>query len=203
MGQEAANGRARGRPSCVGTLCTNRDLPLQMPVGVGRTDLTWEAAAPILAIRFLAGPTEPRPATALRETAWKLVSHLALNYLSLADESPAEGAKALRELLSLYAAFGDRTVGAQVEGIRSIAAKPVHRRLPIAGPAAFGRGLQIALDLDEGAFTGTGVYLLGAVLEQFFARYVSINAFTECVLTTPSRGEIKRWPPRIGQRHLL
>jgi len=90
-----------------------------------------------------------------------------------------------------------------VEGVRSIAATPVHRRLPIPGPVAFGRGLQIALELDEGAFTGTGVYLLGAVLEQFFARYVSINAFTECVLSTPTRGEIKRWPARIGQRHLL
>ncbi len=195
--------RSSVRQLGVGVLCTNRDLPLQMPVGIGRTDLTWEVAAPILAIRFLAGPTEPRPATAFKETAWKLVSHLALNYLSLADENPEEGAKALRELLSLYAAFGDRTVGAQVEGVRSIAATPVHRRLPIPGPVAFGRGLQIALELDEGAFTGTGVYLLGAVLEQFFARYVSINAFTECVLSTPTRGEIKRWPARIGQRHLL
>ena len=82
-------------------------------------------------------------------------------------------------------------------------AAPVHRRLPIPGPVTFGRGLQIVLTLEEGAFAGTGVYLLGAVLEQFFARYVSINAFTECVLATPSRGEIKRWPPRIGQRHLL
>lgn len=187
----------------IGALCTNRDLALQMPVGMGRTDFTWEIAAPIESIRFLAGPTEPRPSTAHKETAWKLISHLALNYLSLADQGPDEGAVALRELLDLYAGLGDPTVGRQVEGVRSIVAAPVHRRLPIPGPASFGRGLQIVLTLEENAFAGTGVYLLGAVLERFFARYVSINAFTECVLATPSRGEIKQWPPRIGQRHLL
>jgi type VI secretion system protein ImpG len=40
------------------------------------------------------------------------------------------------------------------------------------------------------------------VLERFFARYVTINSFTECTLSTNSRGEIRTWPPRIGQRHL-
>ena len=47
------------------------------------------------------------------------------------------------------------------------------------------------------------MFLLAAVLEQFFSRYVSINSFTETVLKTPARGEIKRWPARIGRRHLL
>lgn len=187
----------------IATLCTNRGRAWQMPVGKGRTDFTWEIAAPIESIRLLAGPSEPRPPTAHKDTAWKLISHLALNYLSLTDQGPDEGAVALRELLGLYAALGDPSVGRQVEGVRSIVTKPVHRRLPIPGPVTFGRGLQIVLSLEESAFAGTGVYLLGAVLEQFFARYVAINAFTECVLATPSRGTIKQWPPRLGQRHLL
>lgn len=46
------------------TLCTNRDLPLVMPVGVGPTDFTLQASAPVLAIRCLAGPTRPRPSAA-------------------------------------------------------------------------------------------------------------------------------------------
>ena len=44
--------------------------------------------------------------------------------------------------------------------------------------------------------------LLGAVLEQFFAKYVSINSFTETVVSTPDAGEVMRWPARIGRRHL-
>jgi type VI secretion system protein ImpG len=57
--------------------------------------------------------------------------------------------------------------------------------------------------LDESAFEGTGIFLLGVVLEQFFARYVSINSFTETVLKSTDRGEVMRWTPRIGQRHVL
>ena len=46
------------------------------------------------------------------------------------------------------------------------------------------------------------MFLLGAVLERFFAKYVSINSFTETVLRTLQRGEVMRWPAsRRGQRH--
>jgi type VI secretion system protein ImpG len=71
------------------------------------------------------------------------------------------------------------------------------------GPITFGRGLEITIVLDEAAFEGAGVLLLGAVLEQFLARYVAINSFTETVVRTLGRGEIMRWPARIGQCHLL
>jgi type VI secretion system protein ImpG len=48
-----------------------------------------------------------------------------------------------------------------------------------------------------------GVFLLGAVLEEFFARYVSINSFSETVVRTADRGEIMQWPIRIGRRQSL
>ena len=51
-------------------LCTNRDLPLHMPVGVGKTDFTLQSGAPYVSIRCLAGPTPPRPANVHKETAW-------------------------------------------------------------------------------------------------------------------------------------
>jgi type VI secretion system protein ImpG len=73
----------------------------------------------------------------------------------------------------------------------------------VPGPIAFGRGLEITLSLDESAFKGTGVFLIGAIMEQFFARYVSINSFTETLVTTVERGEVMRWPVRAGHRHLV
>ena len=76
-------------------------------------------------------------------------------------------------------------------------------RLPLPGPVAFGRGLQIEVTLDGQDFEGVGAFLLGAVLDRFFARYVSINSFTETIVSTLDRGEIVRWPARIGQRHRL
>ena len=201
-GNEAPYG-ANLRQLAVTTLCTNRDLPLNMPVGVGKTDLTLEISAPVKSVRFVAGPTEPRPVLAHRETAWRLISQLSLNYLSLMNTDDQQGAAALREMLDLYAASADPAMRKQIEGVSSVVARPVHRRLPIPGPVSFGRGLEVELTLDETAFEGTGMFLLAAVLEQFFSRYVSINSFTETVLKTPARGEIKRWPARIGRRHLL
>jgi type VI secretion system protein ImpG len=185
------------------TLCTNRDLPLHMPVGAGQTDFTMESGAPVESVRCLAGPTRPRPSHAQREVAWQLISHLSLNYLSLTDTDRDQGGHALRQLLELYGATGEASTRKQIEGVVSVASRPVNRRILGAGPISFARGLEVEVTLDESAFEGTGIFLLGVVLEQFFARYVSINSFTETVLKSTERGEVMRWTPRIGQRHVL
>ncbi len=185
------------------TLCTNRDLPLHMPVGAAKTDFTMESGAPVESVRCLAGPTRPRPSHAQREVAWQLISHLSLNYLSLTDHDQDQGAGALRQLLGLYGATSEASIRKQIDGVVSVASRPVNRRVLGSGPISFARGLEVAVTLDESAFEGTGIFLLGVVLEQFFARYVSINSFTETVLKSMDRGEVMRWSPRIGQRHVL
>ena len=195
--------RSELRQLAVNTLCTNRDLPLQMAVGRGTTDFNVEAGAPVESVRCLAGPSSPRPPWLEGGATWRLISHLSLNYLSLIDDQDGENAAALRELLMLYADESERAIRKQIEGIRSLASRPVVRRIPAQGPITFGRGLEVAVTLDEAAFEGTGVFLLGAVLEQFFARYVAINSFTETVVRAAGRGEVIRWPVRTGRRHTL
>ncbi len=184
-------------------LCTNRDLPLHMPLGTGKSDFSLQIGAPVEAIRCVAGPTPPRPSTAKGETAWKLISHLSLNYLSLLDSSQQEGAAALRELLSLYAETSDLAIAKQIEGVLSVASKPIVERIDVSGPINFGRGLEIEVRFDEGAFEGSGIFLLGTVLEQFFRRYVSVNSFTKTVISSLQRGEVMRWPVRIGKRQTI
>ena len=184
----------------VSTLCTNRDLPLRMPVGEGRTDFFVESGAPVESVRCIAGPSAPRPSYAWGETSWRLISHLTLNYLSLVDAPDGKGASALREMLGLYGELGDAAVRRQIEGLRSAVGRPIVRRLPLDGPASFARGVEVTLECDETAFEGTSVALLGLVLDRFLSRYVSINSFTETVLRSLQRGEIVRWPLRIGHR---
>lgn len=195
--------RSSLRQLAVTTLCTNRDLPLHMPVGRGDTDFTLASGAPVSAVRCLAGPTRPQASHAYGDTAWRLISHLSLNYLSLADSDARQGAAALRELLALYGNLADSAIRKQVDGVGSIRTTPITRRAPIPGPIAFARGLEVAVTLDESAFEGVGIFTLGAVLEQFFAKYASINSFTETVIKSTERGEIIRWPARIGRRHTL
>ena len=193
--------RSNLKQLAVTALCTNRDLPLHMPIGLGETDFSMTSGAPVGSVRCLAGPTKPRPSHAHGDTAWRLISHLSLNYLSLADTDRRQGAVALRELLALYGDLAEAATRKQIDGVRSVRAAPITRRAPIAGPIAFARGLEVNVTLDEGAFEGAGIFLLGAVLEQFFAKYASINSFTETVVHSSERGEIMRWPARIGKRH--
>jgi type VI secretion system protein ImpG len=187
----------------VETLCTNRDLPLDVPIGKGPADFILQLSAPVQTVRCVAGPSKPRPSFGESDAAWRLISHLSLNYQSLVDSNPEQGAAALRELLSLYAELDELHITRQLEGLRSVKTRPVTRRALIPGPIAFCRGLEITVTCGEESFEGTGVFLLGAVLDRFFAKYVSINSFTETVLRTLGRGEIMRWRTQIGQRHTL
>lgn len=184
----------------VTALCTNRDLALQMNVGRGPSDFRLDTGAPVLATRCVAGPTRPVPSRAEGEAAWRLISHLSLNYLSLVDQDEHEGAAALRSLLSLYGDPAKPEVARRVEGVHSVSSRPIVRRLVARGPATFQRGLEVNVLCEESAFEGVGAFLAGAVLAQFFARYVSINSFTETILTTTNRGEVMRWPATIGRR---
>ena len=184
-------------------LCTNRDLPLHMPVGIGQTDFSLASGAPVTSIRCVAGPTFPKASPAHQSTSWKLISHLSLNYLSLTNNDRERGAAALRQILSLYGDISGSEIKKQIEGIRAVKTEPVTRRLPVPGPISFGRGLELTIEFDESAFQGSGIIILGAVLKHFFERYTSINSFTETVITTMERGQIIRWPARIGTRHTL
>jgi type VI secretion system protein ImpG len=183
-------------------LCTNRDLPLFMSVGAGRTDFTLESGAPVDSVRCVAGPSEPRSSPAWGEASWRLVSQLSLNQLSVSNAQDGQGAAPLRELLHLYGDLGAAATRREIDGLRSVESVPITRRLPFDGPASFARGLEITLDCDESAFEGSSAFVLGSVLERFFARLVALNSFTETVLRSPQRGEIMRWPARLGQRSI-
>ena len=180
--------------------CTNRDLPMLMPVGSAKGDLTPSDSVPVKSISVIKGPS--RPMSALREgnVAWKLINQLSLNHLSLTDTDAEQGAGALREIVRLYAPAGDAGAQRQVDGLRSVQIKPVVRRLPMAGPITFGRGVEVKVEVDDLSFEGASAFLMGCVLERFVARHVSINAFTQMRLHSAARGDILNGRPRCGTR---
>lgn len=183
----------------VDTLCTNRDLALLLPSG-SEAGFTLKVSAPVERIEMLAGPSRPRAPIAQGAAAWRLISHLGLAYQTLTDLDEEEGAHRLRELLTLHTDAADASARMQIDGIRGVAYTPVFHRLPAAGPLMFGRGVEVAVTVDDHAFSGESPYLLGAVIEQFFARHVSINTYSAAVLRSVQRGALARWPARVGRR---
>ncbi len=187
----------------VSGLCTNRDLPLLLSTA-GKDAFHLPDGGPVLGISTIVAPTRPRPTIAQGETAWRLISHLSLNYLSITDtEGRQGGAEALRELIGLYAPSGDRVVSKQLEALRGVSTRPIVRRMTDEVLSTAVRGLEIKLDFDESFFDGSGVYVLASVLERFFRKYVTINSFTETVLSTQQRGEITRWRPESGLGRMI
>ena len=184
----------------VRALVTNRDLPVLMPLGGAKGDLTLTQTAPLKLINVIKGPS--RPQSALREgsVAWKLINQLSLNHLSLTDTNAEQGAAALRQILRLYAQSGDAGAQRQIDGLRSVQLKQVVRRLPMPGPITFGRGVEVKVEVDDLSFEGASAFLLGCVLERFVARHVSMNGFTKMRLHSVGRGDILTGRPRCGNR---
>jgi type VI secretion system protein ImpG len=173
-----------------------------MPISKSASDFTLESAAPVDSVRCVAGLSRPRPSFAHGDASWRFISHLSLNYLSIVD-TPGEGPAALREMLGLYADPADTVAQRQIEGLRAVTSKAIIGRVPIAGPIAYGRGTEITLTLEDAAFQGFNGFVLGTVLEEFFSRFASINSFTKTVLRSVERGEVCRWPMRLGNRSTL
>jgi type VI secretion system protein ImpG len=197
--QTEAPFRSSLRQLGVSALVTNRDLPLLMPLG-GATDFTLVSSAPISSIKVLRGPSRPTAAIAERETTWRLIAHLSLNYLALTDADEATGALALRELLELYSALAEPVMRKQIDGLHSAKVRAATRRIPGNGPLVFGRGVAAELTVDESSFAGMSPFLFGAVLDRFLARHVSINSFVETTLVSASRGKVHTWPVQFGNR---
>ena len=129
-----------------------------------------------------------------------MIKAICLNYLRFSTPSNEGRTKTIVETLRRQP---DAIVRKQIEGHSLTQSRPVVQRVQTPGPITFARGLAISVLLDETAFEGFGIFILGSVLEQFFTRYVSLNSFTETVIKSQQRGEVMRWKPRIGRRHLI
>ncbi|WP_406695669.1 type VI secretion system baseplate subunit TssF [Singulisphaera sp. Ch08] len=188
----------------VWTTCTNRDLPTRLEHLGDRLALWLVTAAPITGVRCLRSPTRPIRPPLRRGAHWRLISHLNLNYLSLADSE--EGLAALQEILRLYD-FSDpeesgptASINRQlIEGLTSLRSRRAVARSSDQDEVGICRGTEITIEFDEEKYVGTGVYLFASVLERFLGLYCSINSFTRLVATTKQDGRpFKTWPARAG-----
>ncbi len=184
----------------VRTLCTNRDVPARLPFGSENGDFELEGTVPLKRIVALIKPTDTVRPPMAKDSLWRLISQLSLNYLSLVDG----GRDALQEILRLYNFTGSTYSEKHIEGLVSLNSRRHFARVLSEDGMAFARGTQVEMEFDEDQFVGSGVYLFAAVLECFLGLYVSMNSFSQLRVKTRQRKEIlKQWPPRAGRKILL
>ncbi len=187
----------------VDALCTNRNLPNRLPFGGGQPALSLQQAAPgVGALSCLTAPTRTLRPKRGRDAYWRLVSQLSLNHLSLVDEE--RGASALKEMLSIHDHVSEGAVSAVVENIHSIGSRPSTARAPGGGRLALCSGVDVDLLLDDERFSGSGGFMLMALLDRFLARYCVINSFSRLkVVLWKERRTLRRFPPRSGELSLV
>jgi len=184
------------------SMLTNRDLPSLVPRN-GTSDLFVSDSIPVSGVGLIHPPSKPRAPFAERETAWRLIRQLGINYLPLAQMPHREAGRALRELLRLFIHDNDSVALRQIQGLVGSDIEVATRRLPQKGPLVYGRGILCKLTFDEDHFSGISPYLFGLVLERWLARHVAINVFTQIELHSMQRGRIFQWPPRMGGRGIV
>jgi len=148
----------------------------------------------------LGKPTRPAPPPSRGATAWRLISHLSLNHLSMSEEK--DSLPALKEILRLYCLSDSHHQ--LIEGLKEMTCRKVVRHTGADPWRGFCRGNEVTLLLDEDYYEGSGGFLFGAVLNRFLASYAAINSFTQLVIRSKQReGVWKKWEPMAGETVLL
>lgn len=180
--------------------CTNRDLPASLSYGQQGGDLFLEGGSNARTIAFLRKPTASHRFASGRGAHWRLISHLALNHLSLADG----GIDAFREMLALYDLPRSPSSQRQIGGIKAIAQRPTTAWLSGNPFTCLVRGVEVRLTIDEEAFVGSGIHAFAQIVERFLALYVHANSFTQLVIVSSKTGEeVFTCQPRSGDLSLL
>lgn len=205
----AANTGSEYPELSVRALCSNRHLPKNLPVGSGGADFKFRDDTS-LDVAAVIRPSAPRNAPILWRhdnphhrgmgpVAWRLINLLSLNHMGLTEED----GRGMRELLALFADLGDPAIEKRIRSLRSVEAREVIRRFQQRAGVGAARGLEINLTFEDKAFEGSGVFLMGAVLDRVLAEFVSMNHFVQTIIHTVERGKVAQWPPRSGTRSAL
>lgn len=184
-------------------LATNRDLPARLPFGGGRPYL--EVAGTINGLAGVSALTKPTPTRRpVRGQAahWKLIGQLSLNYLTLVGNEMA--GEALREVLAIYDTGNTPDSEYLRERLISVSSSPGVARLRFKGHTAMCSGIDVTLEIDDERLSGSGSFLLCAVIERFLAGACALNSFVRVTARLQREtGAWKTWTPRIGDRPLV
>lgn len=177
--------------------CTNRLLPRELRVG----DICVHADNTPDSVMFAnITPVIPSFTPPLEgDMLWRLLSNMSLNYVSLTD------VQALRAVLTAYdfraphdrprARILEKTLKGMVR-VSCAETDRIYSGLPV-------RGAQTRLVLDQRAFGSEGaMFLFGAVLNEFFALYATVNSFHQLIIEESARGEEYHWAARLGRFRL-
>jgi len=187
----------------VDALCTNRDLPSQLPFGGDQPRLQpTDGLSSVARIQCLTAPTPAWRPSLREQRSWRLISHISLGHLSVVGGPGA--LENLRDMLRLYDVRNSADTRATIASILGVDSRAATARVPGARLGSFCRGLDVTLAFEPRAWEAGGSFLLASVLARFFALHATVNSFVRTAAVLHGRAEtVARFAPRAGARVLL
>jgi len=146
--------------------------------------------ASVSAVRNLIAPSMPVYPPTGSHFHWRLLSHLAPNYLSMLDTETLRGSLALYDWTD-----GDRN-RRRIEAITDLRHRPL-QKLERHGLL---RGVELSVMLDTTCFEGPGdVEMFGNMLSRFLSLYATPRLYTQLVVVMQPSGECRAWPEIKGE----
>lgn len=133
----------------------------------------------VASISNLTAPTMPCYPPVEDRFQWRILSHLAPNYLSLLDKDSLKGA------LAIYDWTDNELNKRRLNGIVDVS----HHKVQRVEKGCIHRGVHITVTIDSQAFSSEAeLYFFGELLAHFFAAYADLNLFTRLeVVSVPTR----------------
>ncbi|MFT5220925.1 MAG: type VI secretion system protein ImpG [Planctomycetota bacterium] len=178
--------------------CSNGGHTVKLKVGdiCNRTSGTSE----LVSFANILTPSESQQPPSGQSILWRLLSHLAINYLSLAE---TDNLKSLLELYIFSGHSGNKQElinRKRIDGIVDISVKACDRL--IDGVSLRGQAIQVTVNATH--YTSRGdMYLFGMLLDRVLGSFSSLNSFTEFSLLDNATDEVYQWPIRAGDRPLI
>jgi type VI secretion system protein ImpG len=178
--------------------CSNGELPAKLREG----DINRATAntSELVEYRNLIRPSEFQHSPSGKSLLWRLLSHLSLNYLSLAD---TENFKSLLGLYIFSSGSGNKqeTINRKkIDGIKDIRVTPCDRLIQ----GIVMRGQSISIRVNSAHFASKGdMYMFGLLVDRLFASFASLNSFTEVEMTDENSDESYRFPIKTGDKPLI
>lgn len=178
--------------------CCNGAIPAKLREG----DINKATAntSELVEFRNLIRPSDYQMSPSGKSLLWRLLSHLSLNYLSLAD---TENFKSLLGLYIFSSGSGSKheTVNRKkIDGISKVSVKPCDRLF--SGVAMRGQSINVKVNSSHFASKGD-MYMFGLLIDKLFASFASLNSFTELSLTDVTSDETYSFKAKTGDKPLI
>lgn len=180
----------------VSLVCTNRMLPTSLHTGDVNVAVNKNPA--VASFSNVTRPTRPLYPVMDGDMHWSLISCMNLNYLSLLDREALVQVLRTFDLPGIHHPQQALLSSQKLDAIEKMDSRPVDRLfkgVPV-------RGLSTTLTINPAPFICEGeIYLLGAVLSEFFSLYASINSF-HCLKIVNTESQ-EAWEWQQTGRHAL